>query len=61
MRYIYVYVTVAIIHLQYLSIQGKQTMLKKEEAGNADKMHIGGVDSLYRIESYDGTWVHGER
>jgi hypothetical protein len=36
-------------------------MLKKGDAGEPDKMFTGGVGSLYRVESYDGTWYHGER
>ncbi len=29
--------------------------------GDADRLLIGGQDSLYRIKEYDGSWVDGVR
>ena len=36
-------------------------MIPDSEKGDEDRMHIGGVDSLYRAHSYNGAWDMGQR
>lgn len=41
--------------------QGEMYYLKEGEIGDAKRMCIGGVGSLYRAMKYSGNWEHNER
>ncbi len=38
---------------------GVQEYLKEGEAGDPDRLYIGGVGSLYRFKRYEGEWLEG--
>lgn len=42
-------------------LQGTQTYLRSGELGDANRLFIGGVGSLYRMSSFTGTWDNGVR
>lgn len=41
--------------------QGRQTYLRDGDTGDSSRLFIGGVDSLYRIASYKGSWDQDTR
>ena len=41
--------------------QGTQHYLRDGEEGEVSRLYIGGIDSLYRMRSYHGSWVDGVR